>query len=146
MSPHPQITQSVSNTERYITLPSSTHPKGTNTPLNRFQQVLYVFCAPISPGSKKAHKHILPKQRSSKFTRLPTEEDKSRANLFLSYKAIAFNPWMTSAQIPPRPMGSRNPVAGDALESNSSENEVSIDNLTALPSGLCVWIFGDAWG
>lgn len=51
---------------------------------------------------------------------------------------------MTSAQILPRPMGSRNSLAGDAPESNSSENEVSTGSLTALPSGLCVWIFGDA--
>lgn len=50
------------------------------------------------------------------------------------------------AQIPPRPMGSRNPVAGDAPESNSGENEVSTESLNALPSGLCVWIFGDARG
>lgn len=50
------------------------------------------------------------------------------------------------AQIPPRPMGSWNPVAGDAPESNSSENEVSTESLSALLSGLCVWVFGDARG
>lgn len=74
-----------------------------------------------------------------------------QANLFLFYKAIALSPWMTSAQIlpaqiPPRPMDSRNPVAGDAPESNFSENEVSTESLSAFPSGLCVWIFGDARG
>lgn len=37
-------------------------------------------------------------------------------------------------------------MAGDASVSNSNENEVSIDSLTAVPSGLCVWIFGVAWG
>lgn len=43
---------------------------------------------------------------------------------------------MTSAQILPRPMSSRNSLAGDAPESNSSENEVSTGSLSALPSGL----------
>lgn len=50
------------------------------------------------------------------------------------------------AQIPPRPIGSRNPVAGDVPEGNSSENEVSTESLRALPSGLCVWVFGNARG
>lgn len=95
-----------------------------------------MYLAPISPGSKKAHVQILPKQRNPKASRLPTEEDKSRANLFLSYKAITMSPWMTSAQILPRPMSSRNSLAGDAPESNSSENEVSTGSLSALPSGL----------
>lgn len=69
---------------------------------------------------------------------MPIEEDKSRANLVLSYKAITMSPWMTLAQILPRPMGSRNSLAGDARESNSSENEVSTGGLGAFPSGLCV--------
>jgi hypothetical protein len=45
---------------------------------------------------------------------------------------------MTSGQIPPRPMSSRNPVAGDAPERNSSENEASTDSLSALSSRLRV--------
>lgn len=58
---------------------------------------------------------------------------------------------MTSAQIPPaqilpRPMGSRNLVAGDAPESNSSENEVSTGSLSTLPSGLCVGLFEGCLG
>lgn len=72
---------------------------------------------------------------------MPTEEDKSRANLVLSSKAITM---MTLAQILPRSMGSRNSLAGDARESNSSENEVSTGGLSAFPSGLGVWVFGDA--
>nr|XP_054112156.1 intraflagellar transport protein 20 homolog isoform X2 [Callithrix jacchus] len=39
-------------------------------------------------------------------------------------------------------MGSRNPVAGDAPEGNSSENEVSTDSHSALPSALWEWILG----
>lgn len=41
---------------------------------------------------------------------------------------------MPPAQIPPRPMGCRNLVAGDAPESNSSENEFPlIASLLFLP-------------
>ena len=43
-----------------------------------------------------------------------TEKDKSRVNLFLSHKAIAMSPWMTSAPSLPIPMNSRNSLAGDA--------------------------------
>lgn len=45
-----------------------------------------------------------------------------------------------------RANGLQESLAGDAPESNSRENEVSTDSLTAVPSGLCVWVFGDAWG
>lgn len=47
---------------------------------------------------------------------------------------------MTSTQILPRPMGSRNSFAVDAPECNSSENEVSTGSLSAFPSGLCGYL------